>query len=135
MTENEISYQVIGKAIEIHRKIGPGLLESAYEKILCHELNKLGLNVKSQLTLPVEWDGIFIEKAYRLDLLVEEKVIFELKSVDQITNVHLSQLKTYLKLSGLKLGLIINFRSELLKNGIHRVVNQLEDEDYGEYPS
>lgn len=134
MTENEISYQVIGKAIEIHRKIGPGLLESAYEKILCHELNKLGLNVKSQLTLPVEWDGIFIEKAYRLDLLVEEKVIFELKSVDQITNVHLSQLKTYLKLSGLKLGLIINFRSELLKNGIHRVVNQLEDEDYGEYP-
>ncbi|TVP43711.1 MAG: GxxExxY protein [Mongoliibacter sp.] len=128
MKENEISYQVIGKAIEIHRKIGPGLLESAYEKILYHELMKLGLKVQSQIVLPIQWDGVYIEKAYRIDLLVEDKLIIELKSVDQIAKVHLSQLKTYLKLSNLKLGLIINFRSELLRDGIHRVVNNLEDE-------
>lgn len=128
MTENQISNIVIGKAIYIHRKLGPGLLESAYEKILAHELQREGFEVESQVLLPVEWDGLSIDKAYRIDLLIERKVIIELKCVEQVSKVHFSQLLTYLKLSGFKLGLIINFKTDLLKKGVHRVVNGLKDD-------
>ncbi|AFL84431.1 hypothetical protein Belba_1842 [Belliella baltica DSM 15883] len=128
MTENQISNFVIGKAIYIHRKLGPGLLESAYEKILAHELHKEGFEVESQVLLPVEWDGLNIGKAYRIDLLIERKVVIELKCVDEVSKVHFSQLLTYLKLSDFKLGLIINFKTDLLKKGIHRVVNGLKDD-------
>ncbi|MCH7402463.1 GxxExxY protein [Belliella kenyensis] len=128
MTENQISRVVIGKAIFIHRKLGPGLLESAYEKILAYELQKEGFDVKCQVLLPIEWEGMPIEKAYRVDILVENKVIVELKCVEEVSNVHFSQLLTYLKFSELKLGLIINFKTVLLKNGLHRVVNGLKDD-------
>lgn len=128
MTENQISNIVIGKAIYIHRKLGPGLLESAYEKILAHELQKEGFEVESQVLLPVEWDGLSIDKSYRIDLLIERKVIIELKCVEEVSKVHFSQLLTYLKLSGFKLGLIINFKTDLLKKGVHRVVNGLKDD-------
>ncbi|MFD2033450.1 GxxExxY protein [Belliella marina] len=128
MTENQISRIVIGKAIYIHRKLGPGLLESAYERILAHELQKEGVEVQMQVLLPVEWDGLEIGKAYRIDLMIEKKVIVELKCVEEVSKVHFSQLLTYLKLSDFKLGLIINFKTNLLKNGIHRVVNGLKDD-------
>lgn len=128
MTENQISNIIIGKAILIHRKLGPGLLESAYEKILAHELQKTGLEVKSQVLLPIEWDGFIVGKAYRIDLLVEGKVVVELKCVEEVSKVHFSQVLTYLKLSDIKLGLIINFKIDLLKKGVHRVVNGLKDD-------
>lgn len=114
MTENQISNIIIGKAILIHRKLGPGLLESAYEKILAHELQKTGLEVKSQVLLPIEWDGFIVGKACRIDLLVEGKVVVELKCVEEVSKVHFSQVLTYLKLSDIKLGLIINFKIDLL---------------------
>lgn len=125
MTENEISYKIIGIAIELHRNVGPGLLESAYETALAYDLRQSGLNVQQQLPLPFLYKEVKMEVGYRVDLLVENKVIVEVKSVETLAPVHYAQLLTYLKLSNKKLGLLINFNSKILKNEIHRVVNNL----------
>ena len=125
--ENDISYLVRKAAYTIHVALGPGLLESVYETLLCHELRKLGLNVQTQLPLPVVYDGLKLENGFRMDLLVEHKVIVELKSVEVLLEVHHMQLLTYLKLSGYKLGLLINFNVPYIKNGIFRKVNGLEE--------
>ena len=125
MELNEITYEIIGTAIEIHRKVGPGLLESAYEHALAFDLKEKGLNVRQQVALPFIYKEVQLEVGYRLDLLVENKVIVEVKSVENLMPVHYAQLLTYLKLSDLKLGLLINFNSKLLKNNIHRIVNNL----------
>jgi len=125
MNENEISNKIIQAAIEVHRHLGAGLLESAYEECLCYELSKMGLSFKRQQSLPVEYKGIKLDCGYRLDLVVEEKVIVEIKSVEKLLPVHQAQLLTYLRLSELKLGLLINFNSALLKDGIKRMVLNL----------
>nr|WP_320117099.1 GxxExxY protein [uncultured Marinifilum sp.] len=125
MTENEISYKIIGKAIEIHKTVGPGLLESAYEKALMYELQQMDLKVECQKPMPFIYKEVRQETGYRIDLLVEDKVIVEIKSVEQLAPVHHSQLLTYLRLSGKKLGLLINFNSKYVKNSIHRIVNNL----------
>ncbi|WP_167613106.1 GxxExxY protein [Maribellus sediminis] len=125
MTENEISYKVIGAAIEIHKNIGPGLLESAYENALAYDLKSLDLDVRQQVPMPFIYKNVKQEVGYRIDLLVENKVILEIKAVEALAPVHYSQLLTYLKLSGLKLGLLINFNAKTLKENIHRVVNNL----------
>jgi GxxExxY protein len=125
MHENDISYKVIGAAIEIHKTIGPGLLESAYENALAFDLKQLGFNVKQQVAMPFIYKEVKQEIGYRLDLLVSNKVIIEIKAVESLAPVHYAQLLTYLKLSGLKLGLLINFNSKTLKDNIHRIVNKL----------
>lgn len=125
MTENEISGIIIGASIKIHTALGPGLLESAYQKCLCYELRKQGLAVENEKTIPVKYEDIVVDSGYRIDLLVENKVVIELKSVSEIADVHLAQTLTYLKLGSYKLGLLINFNETLLKNGIRRVVNRL----------
>lgn len=123
--ENDLSKKIIGAAIEVHKILGPGLLESTYEKCLCRELELKGLCIEIQKSLPVEYKGIKIDSGYRLDLVVENSVIVELKSVEKILPIHEAQLLTYLKLTGLKLGLIINFNVPVLKNGLKRIVNKL----------
>ena len=125
MTEDELSKQIVHSAYEVHKTLGPGLLESAYEACLMYELSKLELTVESQKPLPVEYKNIKLDAGYRLDLLVENKVIVEIKCVEKLTDVHLAQILTYLKLSKCKLGLLINFNTKLIKNGIKRVVNNL----------
>lgn len=125
MTENEIANIIVNTAYEIHVKLGPGLLESVYEEIMFYELLKQGLNVERQKAIPVIWDELKMEIGFRADLIVENKVIIELKSVEQIAPVHPKQLLTYLKITGLKLGLLINFNEKLIKNGITRIVNNL----------
>lgn len=123
MTENEISKEIIGAAIEVHRQLGPGLLESAYETCLVYELKQKGLEVKQQIALPLVYKGIRLDAGYRIDLFVEKKVIVELKSVEGLAGIHTAQLLTYLKLKELKLGLLINFNEVLLKDGIRRILN------------
>ena len=125
MTENEISRIVVDISYKIHTKLGPGLLESVYEAILYHELTKRDLNVDRQKPLPVIWDEVFLDIGFRADLIIEDKVIIEIKSVEQIANVHPKQLLTYLKVTGMKLGLLINFNESLIKKGISRIVNNL----------
>ncbi|MCP4029862.1 MAG: GxxExxY protein [Herbaspirillum sp.] len=125
MNENEISYKCIGAAIDIHKSIGPGLLESAYENALAYDLKELGFNVKQQVAMPFIYKEVRQEVGYRLDLLINNKVIIEVKAVETVAPVHYAQLLTYLKLSGLKLGLLINFNAKTLKDNIHRVVNKL----------
>lgn len=120
---DSLSNKIIGAAIEVHRLLGPGLLESAYEECLSRELELRGIKVQRQVILPIEYKGIKIESAYRLDLLVEDRIIIELKSVAAIEPIHESQLLTYLKLTKLWLGLVINFNVPLLKDGIKRIVN------------
>ncbi len=122
---NQISGAIVDAAMKVHTALGPGLLESAYEGGLKHELTKCGLKVLSQVTLPVIYDGVKIDVGYRIDLLVEDAVIVELKSVEKLTPLNEAQLISYLKLSGRKLGLLINFKVEHLKNGIKRIVNGL----------
>ncbi|NES19120.1 MAG: GxxExxY protein [Symploca sp. SIO3E6] len=122
MELNEISGKVIGGAIEVHRQLGPGLLESAYESCLRHELHQRGLHVESQVAQPVYYKGLKLECGYRLDLLVENQVIVELKAVEAIQPIHEAQLLTYLKLRNLHLGLLINFNVPILKNGIKRLI-------------
>ncbi len=126
MTENEISYKIIGAAIELHKSIGPGLLESVYESALAYDLKELGLNVKQQVPRPFIYKNLKMETGFRIDLVVEDKVIIEIKCVEKINDVHLAQTLTYLKLSDIKLGLLINFRTAILKDGIKRIVNNLE---------
>ena len=125
MTENDISYKIIGAALEVHKKLGVGLLENAYETALVYELQKLGFDVKQQYSLSLNYKDIEIQNAYRIDILVENKVIVEVKSVLELHPIHFAQTKTYLKFTNLKLGLLINFKTQLLKDGIHRVVNKL----------
>tara|TARA_R110000737_G_scaffold93859_4_gene127315 strand:+ start:3382 stop:3759 length:378 start_codon:yes stop_codon:yes gene_type:complete len=125
MTENDISSLIIGAAIEVHTELGPGLLESVYETCLVYELKELGLKVNHQKELPVNYKGIMMDVGFRLDILVENKVIIELKSVSALLPIHSAQLMTYLKLTNLKLGLLINFNETRVKNGIKRIANNL----------
>ena len=125
MGENHISNIIIGKCIDIHRELGPGLLESVYEEILTFELSEAGLDVQRQKGISVHYKGRRMDLGFRADLIVENRVLVELKSIETILNVHHKIVLTYLKLSGLKLGLLINFNEELLKNGISRIVNNL----------
>ncbi len=125
MTENEISFVVIGNAIKIHKQLGPGLLESVYENALAYELKTSGLFVEQQLALPMIYNDIKMECGYRIDLRIEKKLIIEVKSIETLAPVHFAQVLTYLKLSECKLGLLINFNTIRLKDGIHRIVNHL----------
>ena len=125
MLENELSNKIIGTAIELHKALGPGLLESAYENSLAYDLSLLGLEVKQQVPMPFIYKDIKLDVGYRIDIIVENKVIIEIKSVETLAPVHFAQVLTYLKLSNLKLGLLINFNAKLLKDGIHRIVNNL----------
>lgn len=123
MELNYISGKIIGCAIKVHRTLGPGLLERTYEICLIHELKKEGLKIKSQVALPIKYDGIQLDAGYKLDVLVEDEVILELKSVEKLLAIHEAQLLTYLKLANKKLGLLINFNVQVLKNGIKRKIN------------
>ena len=125
MTENEISYQVIGAIYKVYNELGPGLLESVYEAALCYQLRKDGLKVENQVKLFVIYDGHVLPVDLRLDVLVEDKVIVELKSVTEMKAVYSKQLLTYLKISNLKLGLLVNFDTSDIRSFIHRVVNHL----------
>lgn len=123
LTEDELSNMIIGCAIKVHSALGPGLLESAYEECLNYELTKGGLSEQKQKPLPLIYEEVKLEVGYRIDLLVENKVVIEVKSVEALNDVHLAQVLTYLKLNNYKLGLLINFNVSLLKNGIKHVVN------------
>ena len=123
MTENEIATIVIDVAYKIHIELGPGLLESAYEACMIYELRELGLKVSSQMGLPLKYRNVFLDCGYRIDLLIEDKFIVEIKSVQELNNIHMAQTITYLKLSGCKLGLLINFNVYKIKDGIRRVIN------------
>ena len=125
MTENEISEVIVDTAYQIYTKLGPGLLESVYEEIMHFELTKRGLYVERQKGIPVIWENFKMDIGFRADLIVENKVIIELKSIELIAPVHPKQLLTYLKLTGKKLGLLINFNEALIKDGITRIVNNL----------
>jgi GxxExxY protein len=127
MTENQIAAVVVDAALKIHKTLGPGLLESVYEASLAHELQKRGLRVVQQVGLPVYYEEIKLELGFRVDLIVGDKVIIEIKSVEAVAPIHKSQLLTYLRLRNLRLGLLLNFNVELMKNGMHRVVNGLGD--------
>lgn len=124
---NRVTREIIGAAIDVHRELGPGLLESAYEACLVHELTDRGLTLERQKPLPVVYRGVQLDCGYRLDLLVENSVIVELKAVDSIERIHCMQLLSYLRLSGHKVGLLINFNVEVLSTGIRRIVNKLKE--------
>jgi GxxExxY protein len=128
MTENEISKVIVDSAITVHRELGPGLLETVYEVILAHELRQRGLRVDRQVSIPIKYRGVKFDEAFRADLVVEEKVIVELKSVEQASEAHKKQVQTYLRLTGRKLGFLLNFGEALMKRGITRVVNGLKDD-------
>lgn len=128
MTENELSYKIIGAAIEVHRNLGVGLLENAYEAALAYELKQQGMDVQQQKAQSLKYKEITVENAYKIDLIVENKVIIEVKAVLELNPVFYSQVLTYLKLTNIRLGLLINFNSELIKYGIHRIVNKLINE-------
>jgi GxxExxY protein len=125
MTENELSKIIVDTCYQIHVTLGPGLFESVYEEILYYELSQKGLRVSRQQTIPVIWKGVQMGPGFRSDLIVENLVLIEIKSVSAIAPVHFKQVLTYLKLTGLKLGLLINFNESLIKEGITRVVNNL----------
>ena len=125
MTENEISTKIIGLAIEVHKVLGPGLLESAYKESLFYMINKHGLEVEKEKAIPLIFEEVKLDCGYRIDLLVENKLVIEIKSVDCLSDIHLAQTLTYLKLGNYKLGLLINFNEILLKTGIRRIVNNL----------
>ena len=122
MKFDPLSNQVIGCAIEVHRNLGPGLLESTYEECLAYELSQASIPFKLQLPIPVEYKAVKLDCGYRLDLLVDDQLIIELKNVDKLTNIHQAQLLTYMKLAKVKIGLLINFNVEMLKNGVKRFV-------------
>lgn len=125
MEENLVGEKVLGCALKVHRTLGPGLLESAYEACLAHELEKAGLRHRPQVAMPLRYDELQLELGYRLDLLVEDRVVVEIKAVDRIADVHRAQLLSYLKLGGYKLGHLLNFNVAVLKDGICRMVRQL----------
>ena len=123
MNINEISQQTIGCAIEVHRELGPGLLESTYQECLIYELRKSGFKVRREVPMPVVYKEVRLEHGYRMDILVEEKLVLELKTVEFLTDVHFAQLMTYLKLGSYPLGLLLNFNVKLMKEGIKRIIN------------
>lgn len=125
MTENELSRIIVDTCYQIHVELGPGLFESVYEEILAYELTEKGLSISRQQDIPVVWKEVIMDHGFRADLIVENKVLIEIKSVATIAPVHQKQVLTYLKLTGLKLGLLINFNEALIKNGITRIVNNL----------
>ena len=123
MTENEIGKIVVDCAVRLHMELGPGLLESVYEVLLAHRLESMGLKVERQVHIPIEYDGIRFDEGFRADLIIENKVLIELKSVEHTTKAHQKQVLTYLKLTGIKLGYLLNFGEALMKDGIHRILN------------
>lgn len=125
MTENEISEKIIGCAIQVHRELGPGLLESSYEECLYYELIQAELLIEKQKPLPLVYKEVKLDCGYRLDLMVENKVVIEVKAVEALNDVHMAQILTYLKLSKCRLGLLMNFNVALMKDGIRRVANKL----------
>ena len=127
MDINKLSNRVIGAAIEVHKGLGPGLLESAYEECLCHELNLREISYDRQLSLPVLYKEKQLDCGYRIDVLVEKSIILELKAVDKIEAIHKAQLLTYLKLSDIHLGLLLNFNVPIMKDGIVRIVNEFKE--------
>ena len=127
VTENEIGTIVVDSAVRLHRELGPGLLESVYEAVLAHELESRGLNVSRQVPIPLTYRGIQFDEGFRADIIVENKVILELKSVESISKVHKKQVLTYLKLTNTKLGYLLNFGENLMKDGISRMLNGVID--------
>jgi GxxExxY protein len=127
MDINHLSSKIIGAAIQVHKALGPGLLESAYEECLCHDLSLQNMSFERQKPLPINYKGKKLDCGYRLDLVVESAIILELKSCEKIEPIHKAQLLTYLKLSGLNLGLLLNFNVPLMRDGIIRIVNKLEE--------
>jgi GxxExxY protein len=125
MTENELATLAIGIALKIHRQYGPGLFESVYLEIFCFEWNKTGLNFQRQVAIPLIHENIKMDIAFKADVVLDGKLIVEMKAIEKLTEIHFKQLLTYLKLTNMKLGLLINFNVPLLKNGVHRVVNKL----------
>ena len=123
MNENELSKIIIGCAIEVHKQLGPGLLESAYQECMYYELMQFGLKVQKEKPMPIVYKEVKLDHGYRIDLLVEEKVVIEIKTVDAFNDVHTAQVLTYLKLGNYKLGLLLNFQTTMLKNGIKRIIN------------
>ena len=123
MTENELSNKVIGLAMEVHTALGPGLLESAYKECLYHKIWKTGLSIEKEKPMPLVFEGVKLECGYRIDLLIENKLVIEIKSVEVINDVHLAQTLTYMKLGNYKLGLLMNFNVARLKEGIKRIIN------------
>ena len=123
MSENQITEIIIGCAIKIHRKLGPGLLESAYQACLFYELKKAGLKVEKEKAMPIVYEEVKLDHGYRIDLLVEDSIVIELKTVEKFHDVHTAQVLTYLKLGGYKLGLLLNFNVMLLKHGLKRIIN------------
>lgn len=123
MNENDLSTIIIGCALDIHKELGPGLLENAYHQCLLYKLRKEGLKVESEKPMPIVYEEVKLDCGYRIDLLVEDKVVVEIKSVDEINNIHLAQTLTYVKMGDYKLGLLINFNVNLLKSGVKRVIN------------
>ena len=127
MTENEIGKVIVDSAVTVHRELGPGLLESVYEIVLAHELQQRGLSVERQVPVSIEYRGMKFDAAFRADIVVGDKVIVELKSAERVSEAHKKQVQTYLRLTGCKLGFLLNFGEALMKRGITRVVNGLED--------
>src|SRR5206468_2560777 len=123
MTYNDLSAIIIEAAIDIHRRLGPGLLESVYQTILAHELIKRGLRVEKEVPIPLVWDNLRFEVGFRADLIVNDLILVELKSIEEIAPVHQKQVLTYLRITGKKLGLLMNFGEETLKDGIRRIIN------------
>lgn len=123
MIENELSTKIIGCAIEVHKQLGPGLLESAYQECLYYELKLAGMKVRKEKPMPIVYKEVKLDHGYRIDLLVEEKVVIEIKTVDFFIDVHTAQVLTYLRLGDYKLGLLLNFQTTILKNGIKRIIN------------
>ena len=123
MTEDEISNKIIGAAIEVHRKLGPGLLESAYRECLSYELMLMGLKIEKEKPMPIIYKEVKLDHGYRMDILVENKVVIEIKTVEELNDVHTAQVLTYLKLGDYKLGLLLNFHVAVLKRGIKRIIN------------
>ena len=125
MNDNEIGTEIVGAAIAIHRELGPGLMETVYEVVLGHELKQRGLQVERQVSMPIEYRGIRFDEGYRADIVVNDRVLIELKSLKKLTAVHRKQIQTYLRLTNMKLGYLLNFGEALMKNGIIRAVNGL----------
>ena len=125
MTENEISYKVIGACYDVHSKLGPGMLESTYQKCLVHDLMKQGLDVSMEVLMPIKYKELIVENAYKADIIVNNKVVLELKTVESFTDVHFAQLLTYVKLGNFKLGLLLNFNVKNMRHGIKRIVHNL----------
>jgi GxxExxY protein len=135
MTENAMATEVVDAAFRIHTALGPGLLESVYDTVLAYELGRRGLHTVRQQPIPVVYEGICIDTGFRADLVVEDKVVVEIKSVELIAPVHKKQLLTYLRLADKRLGLLINFHVALIKDGITRIVNGLQDDTHAKSPS